>query len=187
MDLKRIVRAVERRWPLLLAIGVGVLGLIHIAPYLYFGIGFAYELATLRPLNWDVVEPKGSDCQLTDAPAIRNKQGVEAVLRFANCPGDFAQGTAYNVVFVHAFGQPNARSNLVFQYTPGFEGDNESPPSKLAWKGRRSLEITAPGVIDSIEVQKDEIFQVRLTYKLGRQPPSPSSFQLFKKFMPKLW
>jgi hypothetical protein len=181
MDPRRVVRAAIVHWPLLLAIGVGAATLVYLAPLLYFTFGLFYFIAISRPPNWDVVEPKGSDCHLTDEPALRNHGGVEAVLRFANCPGDFAQGTAYDVVFVHPFGSPNSKSNLAFQYTPGFEGSDESPPPKIAWKGAKSLEISVPGITDSIKVQKDEVSSVQVTYKLGRQPQSPNVFQLLKE------
>jgi len=138
-------------------------------PAIYFLGGLSYFLATTKPPNWDVVKAKGSDCQLSDHKPLPNGRGMVAVVREANCPGDFAQGTSYNVVFLHPIGQPNTRENLVFQCTPGFEGDVYSPVTNLLWQGPTSLHITAPGVIEEIQVQKTVVKGIILSYKLGRR------------------
>ncbi len=143
--------------------------LVLIGPYVYFVVGFFFMLATARPLNWDVVEAKGSDCQLRDHPAINNNHGMVAVLREANCPGYLAQGTAYNVVFVHATGEANDRDNLAFQYTPGFEGNTPSPLPEVIWKSATLLEVTAPGVVEDVKVQKTDISGIRLSYTIGKR------------------
>jgi hypothetical protein len=132
-------------------------------------IGF---LALTHPVNWDVIQAEGSDCQLSDRRPLSNNHGVVAVLREANCPGDFAQGTAFNVIFVHRPGEPNTRDNLVFQYTPGFIGDTPSPLPTLTWTSASKLEIAAPGVIETIVVQKREADGITLTYRLGRVWPN---------------
>ena len=136
----------NRNWVLLVI--VAIVMLIGASPTLYFMGGMMYEIATTKRPNWDVVVAKGSDCQLRDHQALSNRHGVIAVLREANCPGDFAQGTAYNVVFVHAVDESNTRDNIALQYTPGFEGYNESPLPIIVWTTPNSLEITAPGVVD---------------------------------------
>ncbi|MGA7093567.1 MAG: hypothetical protein WCB01_15220 [Candidatus Cybelea sp.] len=148
------------------AVSIGALVLI--GPYVNSVVDFFQMLATVRPLNWDVVEAKGSDCQLRDHPAFNNNHGMVAV-REANCPGYFAQGTAYNVVFVHSTGEANDRDNLAFQYTPGFEGNTPSPLPTVIWKSATLLEITAPGVIEDIKVQKTDVSGIRLSYSLGRR------------------
>jgi hypothetical protein len=121
------------------------------------------------PPNWDVVVAKGSDCQLSDHPPTRNHNGIVAILRDANCPGEFAQGTSYEVIFVHRADEANTSDNLAFQYTPGFEGNTLSPLPALVWKSSTLLEVTAPGVIEDIKVQKTDVSGIRLSYRLSRR------------------
>lgn len=164
------IRPLDRSRRVLMWLGVGSVFLVVIGYHLYFFLLLAYYFATTPPPNWDVVVARGSDCQLKDHPPLDNHRGVVAVLREANCPGDFATGTVYNVVFVHTLGEPNTRENLAFQYAPGFEGTVESSLPKLVWKNASSLGITAPGVIDDIKVQKNEVGGVSLTYTFDRRP-----------------
>lgn len=144
-------------------------GFVVAWPAIYFLGGLSYYLATTKPPNWDVVQAKGSDCQLSDHKPLPNGRGMVAVVREANCASDFAQGTSYNVVFVHRADEANTKANLVFQYTPGFQGDVYSPVTKLLWQSSTSLHITAPGVIEEIQTQKPEFNGVSLSYTLGRR------------------
>ena len=148
---------------------VGTVVLAAVGQQAWFFLVFTYLIATTPRPNWDVVVAHGSDCQLRDDAPLSNHRGVVAVVREANCPGDFAQGTEYDVVFVHTRGERNTTENLAFQYTPGFEGYVESPLPELVWKDATSLQITAPGVIEDIKVQKSEVGGVRVTYLLGRR------------------
>lgn len=155
----------------LFAGGVVLAGLVLIVgPWLWF----LYKIEMLPPLNWDVVTAKGSDCQLSDRRWVKNA-GLVAVLRDANCPGYFAQGTAYYVVFVHRIGEANTKENLVFQYTPGFDGDTLSAYPKIVWTGPNELKIDAPGVIEGIWCQRDIGAGVGITYKLGKVWPDATS------------
>ena len=120
----------NKHW--LLALAVIVVFVMAWPGLSFLGVVF-YELATTKPPNWDVVVAEGSDCQLKDHPPLSNRQGLVAVLREANCPGDLAQGTAYNVVFVHRADESNTRDNIAFQYTPGFEGNIPSPLPTIVW------------------------------------------------------
>ncbi len=73
------------------------------------------------------------------------------------------------MVFVHSTGEANDRDDLAFQYTPGFEGNTPSPLPTVIWKSATLLEITAPGVIEDIKVQKTDVSGIRLSYSLGRR------------------
>lgn len=132
---------------------------------------FIYMIATVR-VNWDVVNAKGSDCQLVDRRWVKNGNGLVAVLRDANCPGPLAQGTGYNVIFLHKAGEPNTKENIVFQYTPGFERNELAPYPTIAWNGTSRLEIHAPGVIERIVVQRDSLAGVHVQYKLDEVWPN---------------
>lgn len=151
--------------------GLGIF--VAAAVFLYFGLPMALRLflnILIPPVNWDVITAKGSDCQLTDHRPVSNHSGLVAVVREANCPGPFAQGTGYYIVFVHPQGQPNTQGNLVFQYTPALRGDGSwelSPLPKVVWASSTSLMVTSLGSIDRFVVQKDSIGPVRVTYRLS--------------------
>lgn len=114
--------------------------------------------------GWDVVEAGGSGCQLKDLAPLSNHHGTVAVLRKANCPGHFAQGRLYNVIFIHRAGEANDRENLAFQYTPW--NDKLWPLPSLVWTSPSQLTITVPDAIDAIVIQKAEIGGTQVVYKL---------------------
>lgn len=137
----------------------------------YVVLPWVWFYKTLPPLNWDVVEAKGSDCQLFDHRPLSNGRGIVAVLREANCPGYMSQGTEYYVIFIHGVGKANTKDNLVFQYTPGFKGYTILPPPKLVWRNQDRLEVTSPGVIERIVVQRPRESDVSVRYSLGEVRP----------------
>lgn len=160
-----------REWPRLLlrAAAAVVTGgiLATVGRYVYFFGYFVFMLTTTRPPNWDVIHARGSDCQFKDHQALSNHHDTVAILREANCPGLLAQGTIYNVIFVHSARQANDRNNLAFQYTPGFVGYKLSPLPKIAWTSPTLLAVSVSGVIEVIQVQRMEVGRTKLSYKLG--------------------
>lgn len=146
-------------WGFGILAAAGLLGavIVPLVPLIVF-------LNSIPPTNWDVVQWKGSDCQLTDHRPRWNHNGFVAVFREANCPGPLAQGTYYHVIFVHSSSKPNTRDNMAFQYTPSFSMNPPFP--MLTWTGPSELTIRVRSDIDGIEIKKNEVDGIAVTYKL---------------------
>lgn len=107
-------------------------------------------------------------CQLRDIHVVSNSSNYEAAVRDANCPGAFAQGQGFFVVFVHRKNERNDQENLVFQYEPGFNGRVMTPPPTLKWLAPQSLKVTVNGLIERLVVKRDSYDGITITYSLGQ-------------------
>jgi hypothetical protein len=106
-----------------------------------------------------------------DHPPVVNGSGYIAVVREANCPADFAQGTVYYVLFVHKLGVPNTVDNLVLQYEPGypgFPGYDVSPPPVAHWSTELHLDISAPGILLGVQTHRTRIRDISISYSIGK-------------------
>jgi hypothetical protein len=93
-------------------------------------------------------------------------------VREANCPGLFAQGTGFFVVFVHKAREANSEQNLVLQYAPGFQdepgirGPVMSPPPSVSWLTSDTLKISETGAIDVLVKKREHVDGINIEYAI---------------------
>jgi hypothetical protein len=128
---------------------------------------------TLQPRGVLVAEqsvgsnPALDSCQLKDISSTPNGDGLVAITREVNCPGDLAQGSGYFAVFVHKIGAASTKENLVFEYEPGFAGNIMSGPPIVSWKSHALLTIKETGIIAELDTMSHKVGSINISYFLG--------------------
>lgn len=126
-------------------------------------------------IRWDYVSADDDlmgngrgNCRLRDHAPIANDKGLVAIVREADCPYYFNQGSFYYIVFVHKTGEPNEPQNIAVEYAAGYPhfGDTIAPPPKISWSDPTFLSIVAEGFAQSILMERTNVSGTRVKYTL---------------------
>ena len=110
-----------------------------------------------------------------------NGDGLASTVREVHCIGDWDEPSTY-FVFVRRVEDSNAKSNLVFRYRGGWEGNGWGRPATLAWRDSDSLVVTVDGRIEQITAQRSEVSGVHIKY-ITPTPECPSTLNRWQRLL----